>query len=366
MSTIVTRAGKGASLSWAEADANFTNLNNDKLEINPALGTPVSGVATNLTGTASGLTAGGNLPLTGGTVTGKLIFKAGLNNVTAAATTDLTAAGVGNTCHVQGATGISAFTMTSGQVIDLVFDGAPLLTHHITTNNLPGAANIQAAANDRARFWYDGTTVWCVEYVRADGTPVVGLATALKSATTSIDVSAATAPSTGQVLKATSSTAATWQDAGGITLKTPVASTSGSAISFTGIPLGTKRITVNFKSVSTNGTAPLRLQFGDSGGSYEATGYLGGAGDRGGETANSTGFNILRASAAASFYSGSVILSLEDGTANIWASMGVLTLESSGQPNFSSGIKDYPGAIDRIQVITTDTFDGGEINISYE
>lgn len=32
MSTIVTRAGKGASLSWVEADANFTNLNTDKAE----------------------------------------------------------------------------------------------------------------------------------------------------------------------------------------------------------------------------------------------------------------------------------------------------------------------------------------------
>lgn len=32
MSTIVTRSGKGSSLSWAEADENFTNLNTDKLE----------------------------------------------------------------------------------------------------------------------------------------------------------------------------------------------------------------------------------------------------------------------------------------------------------------------------------------------
>lgn len=32
MSTIITRAGKGAPLTWAEADANFTNLNTDKLE----------------------------------------------------------------------------------------------------------------------------------------------------------------------------------------------------------------------------------------------------------------------------------------------------------------------------------------------
>jgi len=32
MSTIVTRAGKGSALTWTEGDANFTNLNNDKLQ----------------------------------------------------------------------------------------------------------------------------------------------------------------------------------------------------------------------------------------------------------------------------------------------------------------------------------------------
>jgi hypothetical protein len=32
MATIVTREGKGSALTWAEGDANFTNLNTDKLE----------------------------------------------------------------------------------------------------------------------------------------------------------------------------------------------------------------------------------------------------------------------------------------------------------------------------------------------
>ena len=32
MSTITTRAGKGSPLTYDEMDANFTNLNNDKLE----------------------------------------------------------------------------------------------------------------------------------------------------------------------------------------------------------------------------------------------------------------------------------------------------------------------------------------------
>jgi hypothetical protein len=50
MAVIVTRAGKGAPLSNAECDANFTNLNTDKLEINDALGTPASVTLTNATG----------------------------------------------------------------------------------------------------------------------------------------------------------------------------------------------------------------------------------------------------------------------------------------------------------------------------
>lgn len=32
MSTIVTRAGKGSALTHNEVDANFVNLNNDKLQ----------------------------------------------------------------------------------------------------------------------------------------------------------------------------------------------------------------------------------------------------------------------------------------------------------------------------------------------
>jgi hypothetical protein len=51
-----------------------------------------------------------------------------------------------------------------------------------------------------------------------------GITNALKSATTTIDVSAATAPTSGQVLTATSGTAATWQ--------TPAGGSSAAQISF--------------------------------------------------------------------------------------------------------------------------------------
>lgn len=51
MTTIVTRAGKGSSLSWTEVDANFTNLNTDKAEINnPTFTGIVSGITSTMVG----------------------------------------------------------------------------------------------------------------------------------------------------------------------------------------------------------------------------------------------------------------------------------------------------------------------------
>lgn len=67
MTTIVTRAGKGSSLSWSEGDANFTNLNNDKLETSTAATTYTTKVDPATSGT---LTHSGDIVLSG---TGKRI-----------------------------------------------------------------------------------------------------------------------------------------------------------------------------------------------------------------------------------------------------------------------------------------------------
>ena len=55
MSTIVTRAGKGSRLTWAEADANFDNLNTDKIETS-AIGVTVQAYDADLAAIA-GLTS---------------------------------------------------------------------------------------------------------------------------------------------------------------------------------------------------------------------------------------------------------------------------------------------------------------------
>jgi len=93
------------------------------------------------------------------------------SDIASATTTNLTTA-TGNGVHITGTTAITAVTLGSGMWRAVIFDGILTLTHHATNNNLPGAANITTAAGDRALYWADGTTVYCVAYIRADGTSI--------------------------------------------------------------------------------------------------------------------------------------------------------------------------------------------------
>jgi hypothetical protein len=91
--------------------------------------------------------------------------------IASSATVNLNAA-TGNFVHISGTVTITAVTLTRGPRT-VIFDGALTLTHHATNNNLPGGINITTAAGDRATYWSDGTTVYCVEYVTASGASIV-------------------------------------------------------------------------------------------------------------------------------------------------------------------------------------------------
>jgi len=161
------------------------------------------------------------------------------------------------------------------------------------------------------------------------------------------------------------------QPGGGITLGTPVATTSGTAIDFTGIPAWVKRITVMFQGVSTNGTSLVVIRIGDSGGiestDYEATSGV--VSSLGYDTANSTtGFNIDISAIAARTYSGAITLSLVDASTNTWVQSGIVRAGAS-RCTMSAGHKSLSATLDRVQLTTvggTDTFDLGTLNISYE
>jgi len=98
-------------------------------------------------------------------------------NIASAATINLNTA-TGNRVHITGTTTITAVTLTRGPRT-VIFDGILTLTHHTTNNNLPGAANITTAAGDRAIYESDGTTVYCVSYIKVSGAAVVTASSAV-------------------------------------------------------------------------------------------------------------------------------------------------------------------------------------------
>ena len=149
---------------------------------------------------------------------------------------------------------------------------------------------------------------------------------------------------------------------------TAVASTSGTAVNFTGIPSWVKRITVMFDGVSLSGTDSLLIQIGDSGG-LENTGYNGG-GARMSASAIvaatfTTGFGF-NTSTAAVLHSGSVVIN--NVTGNTWSASGTLGGSASIFVNILGGSKSLSSQLDRVSVTRngTDTFDAGSINIMYE
>jgi len=147
---------------------------------------------------------------------------------------------------------------------------------------------------------------------------------------------------------------------------------SSTSVDFTGIPSWVRRITVMLDGVSTNGTSPLLLRVGTSGG-VVATGYNASAfytSSAGSFNTSSVGFPLTSTSltTAAGLVYGTIIISSLSST--IWSQTGTLYLTTGGGASvWLGGNVTFSGTLDRIRVTTTngtDTFDAGTINIIYE
>jgi len=154
-------------------------------------------------------------------------------------------------------------------------------------------------------------------------------------------------------------------------LGTAIATTSGTSITYTGIPSGTKRITLMFNGVSLSGSSTILIQLGSSSG-VENTGYVGQIiyvnGGAAGNTSFSSGIQLYgTGSNAAILNSGAIVFTNVSG--NIWVFQGGVASEATSANNFVAGRKTLANTLDRVNITTvngTDTFDAGSINIQYE
>jgi hypothetical protein len=183
-----------------------------------------------------------------------------------------------------------------------------------------------------------------------------------------IGIGGANYGTSGQVLTSGGSAAApSWQTAAGITSGTAVATTTGTAIDFTGIPSGVKRITVMFNGVSVNTGAEYLIQIGST--TFSTTGYNSISNETNQANAtsgvSSTAGFAVKGGNAAELISG--IMTIVNISSNTWISSHT-GRKSNTNASFGAGNGSVSGTLDRVRVTATtlSTFDAGSINILYE
>ena len=156
------------------------------------------------------------------------------------------------------------------------------------------------------------------------------------------------------------------------TLMDAQASTSGTSITFTGIPSWAKRVTVNISGVSTNGTSSLRFRIGPVAG-VETSGYLGTSVGFGPTTMASVqftaGFDLNDGATAAAARNGSFVFSLLDAATNTWSMSGSQGQSNTNGASLIGGSKALAGTLSVLSMTTingTDTFDAGSVSVMYE
>ena len=177
----------------------------------------------------------------------------------------------------------------------------------------------------------------------------------------------------GQVLTSSGANAVcAFEDAaGGITLGTEQAHGSGTSLTFSSIPSGTKRVTINFEDLSWNANQDYLIQLGDSGG-IETSGYI--------STSllidtvqtlaknDTTGFGIYCENNSNSYnMHGTMVLTLKDASNFTWTAFTVVRFTATTMC-FSAGNKSLSAELTQFKIFNdaSGSFSSGSVNVTYE
>jgi len=150
----------------------------------------------------------------------------------------------------------------------------------------------------------------------------------------------------------------------------PVDTTSDTSIDVAGIPSEASKVTFTFNGVSLSGTEYMLRQLGSSGW-IEETGYLGSsvriAASYAAPANETTGFRIP-VGAAGELLQGAIELTRHNVADSTWAVSGYLGASGAAVAFLTGGVKSLSGSLAQIRIKSqsTDTFDAGEINVTYD
>lgn len=246
----------------------------------------------------------------------------------------------------------------------------PKATYTTAAGTTPNANPVVLDSAGRAVVFLDGSYKFRLETAASVLVREVDNVSAFTTSAVTIDSILPTQSGNAGKFLTTNGANASWGGLSGITLGTPVATTSGTSIDFTGLPAGIKQIYISFENVAAVASDNFLIQIGDSGG-VETTGY---------ET-SSIVFTASTTGAVSNFanailqmdrnglgVSGVCILTLIDSSTNTWA--GNFTPKSgTTRMNISTGIKSLSATLDRVRLTTTGgstTFNAGKMNIQYQ
>ena len=264
-----------------------------------------------------------------------------------------------------GTTTSTAATITSGTITNLASTTGTIATLNSTTGTIGNLSTTLAG-----------------DFTISAGTGTLGT-TGVTAGTygSASAIPFLTVDAKGRITSATSGTFSTVPADGSITPAklsqpftsgTAVASTSGTAIDFTGIPSWVKRVTVMFQDIScVGGSAHTLVQIGS--GSITSSGYSGNFGylvsdTNAASTSSTSGFGLW-GSFAPQATSGAMHINLLNSSSFIYVSSHSAGEPAGGSVKFGGGSVTLSGLLDRVRITTTsgsDTFDAGSINIMYE
>lgn len=375
MTTIVTRAGKGAALTYAEMDANFTNLNNDKLEVGTSatsiVNTPSGSIAaTNVQAAINELATekagrGTNYDITTmygldyplaleGPVRAGDLQQQSITKFTSSGTADALV-GTMNPEILSYSTGLRVTTVPVGAntITNPTLDLNPPISpgSKVIRKRSGSGSPITLVAGD-----YNASGPFTFEY---DGTYFI----LLDPLNPEQQLPSQTGYAGGALV--TNGTAPSW---GSIVNSGVAVTASGTAVDFTGIPSWARKVTVLFDGISTNGTSSIQCQLGDAGG-IENSGYTVTSSYIAGTitTADYTTGVILPFASTAIASSGKIEFAFL--SANKYIITGQARRGDVAVTANIAGSKTLSDTLTQLRITTvngTDVFDAGTVNITWE